>query len=237
MQAPKRARIAAQFVRGRMYDMPAPCLLLSGFEPFGGETLNASWEIVRRLDGEILDGVVVRGVQLPCVFGASRSALDQAVRLWRPRWVLALGQAAGRSELSFERVAINVDDARIADNAGAQPIDEPVIRGGPAAHFTRLPIKAMAAAAAAQGVPAGISQTAGTFVCNHVFYGLLHSLRRRQVRGGFLHVPILPAQSSFFPGLPVLEIERQLAGTRAALRALIAHDGGSDLGTSGGAIA
>jgi pyroglutamyl-peptidase len=123
--------------------------------------------------------------------------LNRQLRAIRPRLVICLGQAGGRAAITPERVAINVDDARIPDNAGGQPVDRPVVRGGPAAYFSTLPVKAMVAGLRADGVPAEVSQTAGTFVCNHVFYGLMHALRRRSgVRGGFIHVPFLPEQAS-----------------------------------------
>ena len=219
-----------------MYAMASPVLVLSGFEPFGGDSLNASWEVARRLDGMSVGGARVVAVQLPCVFGDSVLVLRHAIRVRRPAWVLSLGQAAGRAELSIERVAINVDDARIPDNAGVQPIDRPVVPGGPAAYFTRLPLKAMAAAARARGVPAGVSQTAGTFVCNHVFYGLLHSLRRSRTAGGFMHVPVLPEQAAASPGCPTLALDDQLIGTLAALEAMV-NTTGDDLPVAGGAIA
>lgn len=165
-------------------------VLVTGFEPFGGDPANPSQEIARALDGRVLAGRSVVGAVLPCVFGASAAELKRLLRAHRPEMVVCLGLAAGRTEVTPERVAINVDDARIADNAGAQPVDRAVVRGGPAAYFSTLPIKAMTAALREAGVPAAVSQTAGTFVCNHVFYVLMHTLRRRRgVRGGFVHVP------------------------------------------------
>jgi pyroglutamyl-peptidase len=153
-------------------------ILLTGFEPFGGEVVNPSWQVARALDGRTVGGVPVVACELPCVFGAALRVLDEALAAHAPVLVLALGQAAGRSAFTPERVAINVDDARIPDNAGAQPVDRPVVPGGPAAYFTTLPVKAMVAALRAAGLPAQVSQTAGTFVCNHVFYGLMHRLAR-----------------------------------------------------------
>ena len=184
-------------------------LLLTGFEPFGGDAINSSWELVRRLDGERISGLRVQAVQLPCVFARSGAALAEALRACRPAVVLAVGQAASRSALSFERVAVNWIDARIPDNAGAQPVDAPVRPGGPAARFTTLPIKAMAAASRAAGVPAEISFSAGSFVCNQLFYELQTQLqRRRGVRGGFLHVPALGGS---------LGLDAMAQGLRAAL--------------------
>lgn len=169
---------------------PDAPILLTGFEPFGGDDTNPSWRIAQALHGERIEGVRVESVCLPTEFGAANAALREAVLRHRPRLVLCLGLAANRGEISVERVAINVDDARIPDNAGASPIDEPVIAGAPAAYFSTLPIKAIVAALQAARLPAAVSQTAGTFVCNHVFFGLMHLLRRRPaLRGGFVHVP------------------------------------------------
>lgn len=192
-------------------------LLLTGFAPFGGEELNPSWEAVRRLDGERLGDLPVVAAQLPTAFGAALRVLDELLDRHRPTLVVAVGQAGGRAELSLERIAINVDDARIPDNAGRQPIDEPVVPGGPAAYFSTLPIKAMVHALRAAGFPAAVSQTAGTFVCNHVFYGLQHRLQGTGVRGGFIHIPYLPAQAANQPGAPSMALETLVAGLRLAL--------------------
>jgi pyroglutamyl-peptidase len=212
-------------------------ILLTGFEPFGGETINPSWELARALDGELIDGHRVCARLLPCVFGAALAELQRALDELQPALVLALGQAGGRSELSLERVAINVDDARIADNAGARPVDEPVVAGGPAAYFTGLPIKAIVAGLRAAGVPAAVSQTAGTFVCNHVFYGLQHALRDRPAqRGGFMHIPCLPEQAARLPNTPPsMALEAMVAGLRLALA--VALRTGEDLREAGGALA
>ncbi len=216
---------------------PGP-VLVTGFDPFGGETVNPSWQVAEALHGSHLgtDQVVV-AERLPCVFGDALAVLRQAIERHQPALVLALGQAAGRSDFSPERVAINVDDARIADNAGARPIDEPVLREGPAAYFSTLPVKAMVAALRAAGLPAAVSNTAGTFVCNHVFYGLMHALQGRPgVRGGFMHLPLLPEQAAAWAGgaqsLPSLPLPTLVQGVRIALEAALAAD--TDLRESGG---
>jgi pyroglutamyl-peptidase len=173
-----------------------PTVLLTGFEPFGGERVNASQEIVHALAGRVVAGHRVVGVVLPCVFRSAIVALKRSIRRSAPALVIALGEAAGRSEITPERIAINVDDARIPDNSGLQPIDRPVIRGGPAAYWSTLPIKTIVAALRARQIAASVSQTAGTFVCNHTFYGLMHALRRRPgLRGGFIHVPSLAGRA------------------------------------------
>lgn len=206
-------------------------VLVTGFEPFGGAARNPSQEIARALDGRRVSGWTLRGAVLPCVFGASREELLRLLRLHRPRVVLCLGLAAGRPAITPERVAINVDDARLPDNRGAQPVDVPVVRRGPAAYWSRLPIKAIVAALQERGFPAAVSQTAGTFVCNHVFYGLMHALRRRPgVRGGFIHVPATPEIAA--AGEPSLPLESQVDAI--ALAAEVAVTVRSDRRIAGG---
>jgi pyroglutamyl-peptidase len=212
-------------------------VLVTGFEPFGGETVNPSWQVAEALHGEVVASHAVEAGRLPCVFGAARAALVAAIERTQPALVLALGQAAGRSDFSLERVAINVDDARIADNAGARPIDEPVIDGAPAAYFSSLPIKAIVAALRGAGLPASVSQSAGTFVCNHVFFGLMHELAARPpLRGGFMHVPLLPEQAARAPlAPPSLPLATLIAGTRIALATAL--EAAHDLKLGGGTIA
>ncbi|MFS8972932.1 pyroglutamyl-peptidase I [Cupriavidus necator] len=195
-------------------------VLLTGFEPFENEPINPSWEAVRALDGERVGDAVIVARQLPCVFGVAIDAIGELVGALQPALVIAVGQAGGRAEMSVERVAINVDDARIADNAGEQPIDAAIVDDGPAAYFSTLPIKAMVRDMRGAGVPASVSQTAGTFVCNHVFYGLMHQLARQKdadVRGGFIHIPYLPEQAARHPGQPSLAQETLVKGLRQAV--------------------
>ncbi len=171
-------------------------VLVTGFEPFGGDGINASALAVQALAGRRIGGRRIVVELLPVVFGAAADALRRAIRRVRPELVLCVGEAGGRAEIGVERVAINVDDARIADNEGARPIDRAIVAHGPVAYWSTLPIKAIVAAIAKKGIAAVVSQTAGTYVCNHVFYALMrHLARRRGVRGGFIHVPITPAQS------------------------------------------
>jgi pyroglutamyl-peptidase len=175
-------------------------VLLTGFEPFDGETVNPSWQAVRRL-GELwvelpVQGVSLRLAEVPCVFGVAGRRLAELVVEYEPDLVICVGQAGGRRQVTPERVAVNVDDADIPDNAGNQPIDEPIVPGGPAAYFASIPVKAAVAAMRDAGVPAAVSQTAGTFVCNHLFYHLMHLIATEHpgVRGGFVHVPYAPEQ-------------------------------------------
>lgn len=191
-------------------------ILLTGFEPFGGATANPSWAAARSAARLLqAEGLDVQAVELPCVFGDSAKVLAEALERFRPEIVLCAGQAGGRARICLERVAINCDDARIPDNAGNQPVDEAVVQGGPAAYFTSLPVKAALAALTAEQIPAVVSQSAGTYVCNHVFYALMHALRRRPgTRGGFVHIPYadtqLPAGSSI-PSLPAQQMAAALA--------------------------
>ena len=214
--------------------MASPHILLTGFEPFGGEHVNPSWQVAQALHGSVIDSLPVRALQLPCVFGAAPAALATALRQ-RPVLVLCLGQAGGRRGFSLERVAINVDDARIPDNRGQQPIDLPVVLGGAAAHFSSLPIKAIVAALQHAGWPAEVSQTAGTYVCNHVFYALMQALRRRRgVRGGFMHLPLTPDQAGAAAGQPSLPLAVQIDGVRVALQTALSTR--VDLRITGGAV-
>ena len=214
-----------------------PSILLTGFEPFGGETVNPSWQVARALHGEVIEGAGVHALCLPCAFGDALAVLGDALRRRRPHIVLALGQAAGRADITPERVAINVDDARMPCNAGRQPIDQAIVPGAPVAYFATLPIKAIVAALRAAGLPASVSQTAGTYVCNHVFYGLMHALRRRRgVRAGFVHLPLLPEQAARAAGAPPsLPLADQLRAVRLALTTAVPT--AVDLRVNGGAAA
>lgn len=199
-----------------------PVVLLTGFAPFDGHATNPSWEAVRALDGVSIRGHRVVARCLPVSFAASSRELRGALQDLRPALVVCVGQAGGRPQLSLERVAINVDDARIPDNEGYSPIDVPVVQGGPAAYFSTLPIKAMLAALHAAGFPAEVSQSAGTYVCNHVFYEALHALRRRPTaRAGFIHIPYSPEQAARHPGAPSMPIETASAALRVAVRVAI----------------
>jgi pyroglutamyl-peptidase len=169
--------------------------LVTGFEPFGGDGINPSSLAVDRLKKKY-GSVVVHTATLPCSFARSRGVLQEAIDRAKPDIVLCVGLAGGRSELCLERVGINVQDARIRDNDGKQPIDKPVVKDGPAARFATLPIKACVAAMRQAGLAATVSNTAGTFVCNHILYALMDIASRHPtpLRGGFLHVPYAPEQ-------------------------------------------
>jgi pyroglutamyl-peptidase len=192
--------------------------LVTGFEPFGGDRINPSFEALRRLPSRLgaLDLVTAA---LPVAFESALPALRRAIATSEPHIVLCTGLAGGRAELSLERIAINIDDARIPDNDGKQPIDRPVIGGAPAAYFATLPIKAAAAALREAGLPAAISNSAGTFLCNHVFYGLMYEATTggHPFRGGFLHMPYLPSQAAQYRGAPSMALEQIVEGIEIIL--------------------
>jgi pyroglutamyl-peptidase len=188
-------------------------LLLTAFEPFGGEDINPSWEIARTFDKQWVGDTYVVSYCLPCIFGESLKALERAIIEVKPDIVISLGQAGGRPDITPERIAINFDDARIADNAGNQPIDTPVDSGGAAAYFTTLPVKAIVQALHESGVPASVSYTAGTFVCNHVFYGLQQlAIRYGIKKSGFVHIPYLTQQATKYKGQPSMNKQTLVDG-------------------------
>ncbi|MFG0228246.1 pyroglutamyl-peptidase I [Achromobacter sp. 413638] len=213
-----------------------PTVLLTGIEPFDGETINPSWEAARRLDGAVIGGATVVARQLPCVLSEVLDRLHGALEETRPDLVVCLGQASGRSDVSVERVAINLVDARIPDNAGRQPIDEPVIAGGPGAYFSTLPVKAIVRALRQGGVPASASLTAGTYNCNAIFYGLSHYIatRRPELRGGFVHVPYLPEMAAAHPGQPSMALDTLVAGVRLLIATAL--EVRTDIRVVGGAV-
>lgn len=205
-------------------------VLLTGFEPFDKAAVNPSWEAVRQLDGVPLsEGVKIVARCLPCAFATAAETLLQLINELQPAMVIATGLGPGRSDISIERVAINVNDARIPDNLGAQPIDIAVVDGGPAAYFSTLPIKGMVKAVREAGIAASVSQTAGTFVCNQVFYRLQHALVGTGVRSGFIHVPGLPDA-----GEPSMALSTIVEGLRVA--ALAAWQTQVDIALSGGQV-
>lgn len=194
-------------------------VLMTAFEPFGGESINPSWEAVSALEGKQIGEAVIVTRQLPVVFSEVLDVLYRALEEIKPDAIISVGQAGGRSDISIERIGINIDDARIADNAGQQPVDESIAPDGPAAYFSRLPIKAIVAALHEVGIPASVSQTAGTFTCNHVMYGLLHWLHSHDnsARAGFIHIPYLPQQAALHPGAPSMSVTNVIQALEIAV--------------------
>ncbi|MED3497758.1 pyroglutamyl-peptidase I [Brevibacillus agri] len=211
-------------------------ILVTGFDPFGGEPINPAWESVKRLADVRSERYCIETRQVPTVFGKSIELLQQAIRETEPDLVFCIGQAGGRPDITVERVAINVNDARIPDNEGNQPIDTPIVEGGPAAYWSTLPIKAMVKEMRANGIPASVSQTAGTFVCNHLFYGLMHTLAQQNaaIRGGFLHIPYLPEQAAKHPGQPSMSVETIAKGLQVAIETAVRLE--QDIVEGGGQI-
>ncbi|TSE16302.1 pyroglutamyl-peptidase I [Arthrobacter sp. KBS0703] len=200
-------------------------ILLTGFEPFGGHAANPSWGAAVHartiLRGE---GLAVEAVELPCVFGAAATALGNALDALEPELVVCIGQAGGRDRVSLERIAINCEDAPIPDNAGNQPVDCQVVADGPAAYFSSLPVKAALLAVTTAGFSAEVSQTAGTYVCNHTFYALMHALASRPgVRGGFVHVPFETGQVPEGSAAPSMPLESMAEAIAVVVRASLAQ--------------
>ena len=189
-------------------------ILITGFQPFGGQRVNPAWEAVKKLP-DVLGDKVLWKLEIPVTFGGAFDAVEAKAAEIDPDVILCVGQAGGRDAVTPERIAVNLQDASIPDNAGNQPVDLPVVADGANAYFTSLPVKAMAAAARALDIPCRLSCTAGTYVCNDVFYRLLHRYRDTGKRVGFVHVPFLPEQGS--PNLPLDSIVRALQAMLEAI--------------------
>ena len=198
-------------------------ILVTAFEAFGGESINPTQEALRLLPDTVAGADILR-MTVPVTFSGAAAPVLEAIGRERPEAVLCLGQAGGRTGLTPERVAINIDDARIPDNEGAQPVDRPIEAGAPAAYFATLPIKAMTEAVRKAGVPAAVSDSAGTFVCNHLMYAVLRFIAQAglDTRAGFMHVPFLPEQTASHPEKPSLPMNDLLRGITAALEAVAA---------------
>lgn len=217
-----------------------PRLLLCGFEPFGSDSVNPALKIIEALDGQRLSlqgdsaaSIEVITCRVPVTRFSSIESVIAAIETHAPDTVIMLGQASGRSAITPERVAINLDDYRIKDNGGHQPVDEPIEAGGPDGCFTTLPIKAMVHDLQAAGLPASVSFSAGTFVCNHLFYGIQRHLTDSPIRSGFVHIPALPEQS-LDGRLPTMSLASMLEGVRVMCISAMSHQ--QDLHVGGGNI-
>ena len=200
-------------------------VLITGFTPFGGEEINPAYEAVKNLE-DMINGAQIIKKEISTVFHKSIDELDNLIEIVSPDIVICVGQAGGRFDISLERIAINIDDARIADNEGNQLIDEKIYDDGENAYFSSLPIKSMAKKIREAGIPASISNTAGTFVCNHIMYGLLYLIHKRypNIRGGFIHVPYLPEQVVSKSNTPSMSIDNIKEGLRVAIEAAIEYN-------------
>ena len=196
-------------------------ILVTAFDPFGGESVNPAQQAVELLADEI-EGKMIRKLVIPTVFGRAAELVIEAMNTIRPDAVICVGQAGGRRAVTPERVAINVMDANIKDNVGQQPVDEPIVPGGPAAYFSTLPVKTMVAAIRDAGLPGDISNSAGTFVCNSLLYSVLHHAAEHmpETRAVFVHVPYIPEQTvgkENVPSMPLEDIVRALSAAIAKL--------------------
>ncbi|MEF9958963.1 MAG: pyroglutamyl-peptidase I [Niameybacter sp.] len=210
-------------------------ILITGFDPFGGEPINPALEAVKKLP-DTIGGAQVIKLEIPTVFNKSLEKIEEAIQVHHPDVVVSIGQAGGRFGITPERVAINVDDARIEDNEGQQPVDSPVFEEGENAYFTNLPVKAMVAEMVKAGIPASLSNTAGTFVCNHVMYGILYMIHKHypHMKGGFIHVPYIPQQVVTKGNMPSMSLEDITKGLEICLRTMSEVD--EDLKVAAGTI-
>lgn len=200
-------------------------ILVTGFDPFDGDSVNPALELIKQLPEEI-DGCEIITLEVPTVFHKSIQVIKQAMDTHHPDAVLSVGQAGGRVDMTVERIGINCDDARIPDNEGNSPVDEKVFEDGDDAYLLTLPVKAMVKAIQDAGVPASVSNTAGTFVCNHVAYGVAYLAKKYypDMKTGFMHIPFLPYQAAEKRGMPSMSLESLKTGTVAAIKAIIANE-------------
>lgn len=210
-------------------------VLITGFDPFGGESINPALEAVKQLP-DTIEGAKVIKLEIPTVFRKSLEKIEENIIKHNPDVVISIGQAGGRFGITPERVAINIDDARIPDNETNQPIDIPIFEDGDAAYFTTLPIKAMVKEMQDNGIPASVSNTAGTFVCNHVMYGVLYMTAKKypNIKAGFIHVPYIPSQVVTKPNQPSMSTDDITKGLALCIKAIVNNS--SDIKTVGGEI-
>ena len=210
-------------------------VLITGFDPFGGEKINPALEAVKKLPDTIAGAEIIK-LEIPTVFRKSLEKIEENIIKHNPDIVISIGQAGGRAEITPERVAINIDDARIPDNEAKQPIDIPIFEDGENAYFSNLPIKAMVKETKEGGIPASISNTAGTFVCNHVMYGILYMAAKKypNIRGGFIHVPYIPSQVLDKPNTPSMSLKDIAKGLELCVKAAVTNT--EDVKSVGGTI-
>ena len=210
-------------------------ILITGFDPFGGESVNPALEAVKQMKDQIAGAQIVK-LEIPTVFHKSVEKIHEAMKTERPDVVLSIGQAGGRFGVTPERVAINIDDARIKDNEGNQPVDTPIFADGAPAYFSSLPVKAMVESIKAKGLPSSLSNSAGTVVCNHVMYGVLYYIQKEfpGVRGGFIHVPFITGQVVSKPNTPSMALADITQALEAAVEAIVKNE--KDIRAVGGEI-
>ena len=210
-------------------------ILVTGFDPFGGEPTNPAIESVKRIDDNI-EGAEIIKLEIPTVFHKAADVVEEKIKEVKPDVVLSIGQAGGRYGITVERVAINQDDARIEDNEGNQPIDVKIREDGAPAYFSTLPIKAMVEEIKKENLPASVSNSAGTFVCNHIMYQDLYLAEKYgDIKAGFIHVPFLTEQVVDKKDTASMSLEDIVKGLNAAIRAIVKYDNKEDLSVTGGA--
>ena len=212
-------------------------ILVTGFDPFGKDTINPSIEAVKRLP-ENINGVEIMKLEIPTKCDESAILVQETIEQVKPDYVLHIGQAGGRREITPERVAINIDDASIRDNAGNQPIDQAIQKDGETAYFSSLPVKAMVQYMREEGIASSVSNTAGTFVCNHIMYQTLHFVSKTHpnIQAGFIHIPFLPEQVVNRPNIASMSLDEIVRGITAELKAMIDFSEQDDLQLIGGKI-
>ena len=210
-------------------------ILVTGFDPFNNDIINPSIEAVRLLPNFINEVEIIK-IEVPTVFFKSLNIIEEAIIKYQPDVVLSIGQAGGRSDISIERIGINIDDAKIVDNENNQIIDDKIFVDGPDAYFTTLPIKAMVENIKKYGIPSSISNSAGTFVCNHVTYGVAHLLGTKYAnkRSGFIHIPYLPSQTLMFTNVASMELNTIVKAIIYAIHAIIENE--NDIKVTGGKL-
>ena len=210
-------------------------ILVTGFDPFGGEKVNPALEVIKLLPKKIGENEV-RILEIPTVYKKSVEKIEKEIESYKPDYVLSIGQAGGRASISIERVAINIDDFRIKDNEGNQPTDEKIYLDGENAYFSTLPIKAIQNEITKNGIPASISNTAGTFVCNHVFYGVRYLVEKKYKgkKSGFIHIPYLPEQVIGKVNTPSMSLDNILKGIIIAIETIFSVE--DDIKKLGGSI-
>ena len=210
-------------------------ILVTGFDPFGGEPINPAIESVKRLPDNIAGAEIIK-LEIPTVRKKSLEKIEEAINEHNPDVILSIGQAGGRFDISIERVGINLDDFRIPDNEGNQIIDEPVFPDGENSYFVKLPVKAMVQNVQKNNIPASVSYTAGTFVCNHVLYGVLYLIEKKYKgkKSGFIHIPFLPQQVVDKRNMPSMELNTIVKGLTAAIEAIVKNN--EDIKEVGGTV-
>ena len=210
-------------------------ILVTGFDPFGGEPINPAIESVKRLPDNIAGAEIIK-LEIPTVRKKSLEKIEKAINEHNPDIILSIGQAGGRFDISIERIGINLDDFRIPDNEGNQIIDEPIFPDGENSYFVKLPVKAMVQNVQKNNIPASVSYTAGTFVCNHVLYGVLYLIEKKYKgkKSGFIHIPFLPQQVVDKRNMPSMELNTIVKGLTAAIEAIVKNN--EDIKEVGGTV-